>query len=123
MKYNSIKTLSNIREEIFSIQKKIEKEKGKGNPVGEIHKSLGMLSNQIMRYMHNDLKNSDSQDELLFKLETLTKESQDSLPYFIDLKNNIEAIIYNRTIIQEYTDYNNKIQETAQKLIQKVTQK
>jgi hypothetical protein len=40
MKYNSIKTLSNIRGEIFSIQEKIEKERGKGNPVGEIHKSL-----------------------------------------------------------------------------------
>ena len=78
-----------------------------------------------MEYIFNDLENSDSQDDLLNKLETLTKEPQESSPYFIDLKNNIEAIIYDRTIIQkdEDTDYTNKIKETAQDLIEKVTKK
>ncbi len=121
MKNSSIETLSKIREEIWKIQSLAEKENQTESSFSDIHKQLGLLSNQIMRYIHTDLENSASQDELLNKLEILVQETQDPLPYFTDLNNNLEIIINNRTLIQEDTDYMNKVKETAQELINKVS--
>lgn len=121
MKYSSIKNLSDIRKEIWSIQEEIEKEKGKGNPVGDIYKNLGMLSNKIMRYMYADLADSNSVKQLIQKLS----DNKRHVPIFSSILINVEALRDNTEPINETDEdsYNQRMKEMAQDLIEKVTQK
>ena len=117
--YSTIKILSEIREEVFSMQSQIEMKEL--DSTKNIHRSLGMLSNKIMRYIHADLEDSKSIEELIKKL----KDSNDHVPLFSRILTNVEAIKNNTEPINDTDEesHNQRMKEIAQELIEKVTQK
>jgi len=117
MNTQTIINLQKTREEIWDIQETIQK-KESNISVSEIHRMLGELANNIIRYQSVELENSNSQDELFAKLDSLVENSREEIPFFIDLKNNL-LLFSKGEVIDSNNEYEKNIENFARELLAK----
>lgn len=114
-----LKNLITIREALWDIQEKLEKENRDEHTFSVVYQQLGELSNTMMRYIHGCLERSASQEELLSNVTFIINESKEPLPYFLDLKTHLEALINGDNILVG-DEYQKNMHDTAQELLEKV---